>query len=152
MAFNDLIATYRMMKDLRRLLYDKKQDKVESIGELYREALAFIVDKRLSKFKVKILGVIVPWYIDPQELETLCKCVQNLKEYLQRQHGLEVNSVIFVFKIIHDDALPIKLCLKVHKSDISIELTNPCIPINAKKYGIVSCDICKYWELCSTSR
>jgi len=152
MAFNSLIATYRGMRDLRRLLYDKRQDTVESIGELYREALAFIVDERLSKFKIKILGVIVPWYIDSRELEVLCKCTQSLKEYLQRKHGLKVNLAILVFRITHDNALPIKLCLRIHRSDITLKLINPCVPIDTKKYKIAPCNACKYWKICSTLR
>ena len=152
MAFNSLIVTCHRMKDLRRLLYDKRQDTVKSIGELYREALAFIADERLSKFKIKILGVIVPWYIDSRELEVLCKCTQSLKEYLRREHGLNVNLAIFVFKISHDNALPIKLCLRIHRSDITLKLINPCVSIDTKKYKIVPCNVCKYWKICSILR
>ena len=145
--FADPETALKALRDLRRYgkkFYDYYQDKEESIAELYRESLGFITDSRLRS-KVKILGVIIPWYAGRLEANAILQSMKKLQRYLHDNHNLEVNLSLLEFKITHERYNPRSLLLYELYSEYPLNLVCNHVDVRIR---VNKCDFCKYNSIC----
>ena len=135
------------LKSLRvhgRRFYDRRQDGEASIAELYREALGFVVDKRLGGVERRYVGVVTPWFMDDDERDVLWECLGKLRDYLLDVHRLDVEVLHFEYRILLRDSMPYMLEMKavcggMLKLDVFNVKIEDVVEVNP-------CTLCGYWN------